>query len=71
MAPMTDIESGHLLRHVTDRQAVLFGLGLVTLDGFTDCPSCEQWAPACRRGADRGGGERVPSLPSALSCDRG
>ena len=46
MAPMTDIEVGHVLRHVTDRLAVLFGLGLITLNGFTLCPSCEQWAPA-------------------------
>ncbi|PVB44281.1 hypothetical protein DDJ39_15080 [Mycobacteroides abscessus] len=44
--PLTDIEAGYAVRHVTDRLAALYALGAVVLGGLTDCADCGQWVPS-------------------------
>lgn len=44
--PLTDIEAGYAMRHVTDRLAVLYHHGVVALGGLTDCHECGQWVPS-------------------------
>lgn len=43
--PFTATEADHVLRHVTDRQAVLYQLQLIELGGLTECANCFGWEP--------------------------
>lgn len=45
-APLGDIEVDLALRHVTDREAVLYQLGAVVPGGMVDCERCRAWVPS-------------------------
>lgn len=61
-APLGDIEADLALRHVSDRDAVLYHLGAVVLGGMIDCKRCRAWVPpfhavsaSVARSIERGG----------------
>ncbi len=45
-APLGDIEADLALRHVSDRDAVLYAVGAVVLGGMVDCERCRAWVPS-------------------------
>lgn len=44
--PFTAAEAEHALRHVTDRQAVLYGLNAIDMGGHSECDNCYGWVPS-------------------------
>lgn len=45
-APLGDIEADLALRHVSNREAVLYHLGAVTPNGMVECDRCRAWLPS-------------------------